>query len=101
MNTGKDAPLEVVEAGVASRGVFAKAFILKCEWLCEYKTTAVYTIKRARDEAEEEYRRNQEGCTSCSAKRSFSGLKRIKTALRSIVGNECLPNIINPFLSTQ
>ena len=31
--------------------------------------------------------------TSCSAERSFSGLKRIKTALRSIMGNERLTSL--------
>ena len=35
---------------------------LKGQWLCEYKTNAVYSSKQRRDEAEEEYRRNQEGC---------------------------------------
>ena len=62
LTTGRDAPLEVLEAGVAGRGVFAKAFIAKGEWLCEYKTHAIYTTRKAKDEAEEEYTRNQEGC---------------------------------------
>ena len=31
--------------------------------------------------------------TSCSAERSFSGLKRIKTPLRSTMGNECLSSL--------
>ena len=37
LTTGKDAPLEVREGGIAGRGVFSIAPIQKGQWLCEYK----------------------------------------------------------------
>ena len=43
--------------------------------------------------------------TSCTAERSFSGLKRIKTALRSSMSNECLSSLallhIHPDISVS
>ena len=43
LSSGKDAPLEVREEGIAGRGVFATDFIKKGAWLCEYKTTCIPT----------------------------------------------------------
>ena len=77
LSTRNDAPLEVVEAGVVSQGMFAKAFIPKGEWLCEYKTTSVFTTKKARDKAEEEYRRNQEGCYIVDTAHTLPGQGRL------------------------
>ena len=51
LSSGKDAPLEVQE-GIAGRGVFAKDFIKKGAWLCEYKTTRIPTsLEEASGEA--------------------------------------------------
>ena len=61
LTTGLDAPLEVREGGVAGRGVFATAPTEKGAWLCEYKTTNVYTSREDRDKAEEEYELNRDG----------------------------------------
>ena len=53
--TGKDAPLQVREGGVAGRGLFAVEAIPKNSWLCEYKTCQVYTDKREKKKADEVY----------------------------------------------
>ena len=57
--TGKDAPLEVREGGIAGRGVFAVGPIHKGQWLCEYRGL-VYPLSEL-DQHCEEYTKNNEG----------------------------------------
>ena len=60
LSTGRDAPLEVREEGIAGRGVFATSDIQKGEWLCEYKTSKIYN-RCDKEAIEKEYRLNGEG----------------------------------------
>ena len=60
LSSGKDAPLEVRQGGIAGRGVFAKEPIGKGSWLCEYKTTSVFK-RSEKERVANEYDANNEG----------------------------------------
>lgn len=60
LTTGRDACLEVRQGGIAGRGVFATSHISPGAWLCEYKTTQVFS-RSERKKVEKEYDDNGEG----------------------------------------
>ena len=59
LSTGRDAPLEVAEQGIAGRGVFATGKITAGEWLCEYRGKVIPL--REKKLHEEQYVMNDEG----------------------------------------
>ena len=59
LETGNDGPLQVREGGISGRCVFATAAIAKGDWLCEYKTTRVFSLSE-KAAVEEEYDLNNE-----------------------------------------
>ena len=75
LSTGCDAPLLVRQRGVAARGVFATAAILKNDWLCEYKGL-VYPQKEMNGKVEE-YDKNKEGCYIVTSEHPVGGESRM------------------------
>ena len=75
LTTGKDAPLEVAEGGIAGRGVFATGEIHKGSWLCEYKGI-VYPLKDKHIH-EAEYIKNSEGCYVVTSQHPVGGTTRL------------------------
>lgn len=75
LSTGKDAPLEVRNDGISSRGVFATGHIHKGEWLCEYRGL-VYPLSEL-EKYIQEYDLNGEGSYIVTSKYPVKGSTRL------------------------
>ena len=76
LTTGHDTPLEVREAGVAGRGVFATGAIPKGSWLCAYKAGAVYPPSE-KEKHTMEYDLNGEGSYVVETSYAIPGMGKL------------------------
>ena len=76
LTTGQDAPLDVLEKGIAGRGLFATEVIQKGSWLCEYKAALTYPLSE-RPKHEAEYDLNGEGSYIVESTYAIPGVGRL------------------------